>query len=203
VSFSVVPVAPAVGTPSGTVTVTNGAGASCSATLPTGTCSLTLGSIGTVTLTATYGGNAQFSGSSGTRQHTVVAGYTFVGFQTPLATAGTLASPTNSGTSNLGHAIPIKWQLLDSSGRNVTLLSSTTSLKAVAYQGGACSGQATGGATVLYLPTVGATGGSTFRSSGSGFIFNWDTSSVGAGCYELVLQLDDGSSPRATTVRLQ
>ncbi|HEY6147263.1 MAG TPA: Ig-like domain repeat protein, partial [Thermoanaerobaculia bacterium] len=203
VTFSVLPLAPAVGTPTGTVTVTSGGGASCSTTLPTATCSLTLPSVGTVTLTATYGGDARFSGSSGTRQHTVVAGYTFLGFQTPLVTAGTLASPSNSGTSNLGHAIPIKWQLLDSSGKNVTLLSSTTLLKAVAYLGGACSGQATGGATVLYQPTVGATGGSTFRSSGSGFIFNWDTSSVGAGCYELVLQLDDGSAPRATTVRFQ
>ena len=155
-----------------------------------------------MTLTATYGGDAQFSGSAGTRQHSVVAGYTFLGFQSPLATAGTLASPTDSGTSNLGHAIPIKWQLLDNSGKNVTLLSSTASLKAVAYAGTACSGLATGAATVLYLPTVGATGGSTFRSSGSGVIFNCDTTTVGAGCYELVVQFDDGST-KATTVRLR
>jgi hypothetical protein len=49
-------------------------------------------------------------------------------------------------------------------------------------------------------------GGSTFRSSSSGFIFNWDTSTgvpTGKGCYTIVLQLSDGSAPKATTLRLK
>ena len=64
----------------------------------------------------------------------------------------------------------------------------------------------TGPSTLLYAPTVGATGGSTFRSSSSGFIFNWDTSVVvptGPACYTIVLQLSDGTTPKATTVQLQ
>ncbi len=79
-------------------------------------------------------------------------------------------------------------------------------LQAVAYTGGACSGQATGQVTLLYKPTTGATGGSTFRfDAGSNqFIFNWDTSSVaGPGCYELELQLNDGSAIKATIEKLQ
>ena len=121
-----------------------------------------------------------------------------------MATAGTLSAPTFSGNVNYGSATPIKWQLQDAAGNYLTDLATTQSLKAVAYTGGACSGQATGQSYLLYEPTAGATGGSTFRSSAQRFIFNWDTSFVGGpGCYELVLQLNDGSAIRATIQRLQ
>jgi hypothetical protein len=162
--------------------------------------------IGGHPIAAIYGGDGNFSasGSATLTQVVQMPPYTFSGFGSPLATAGTLSAPTFSGNSNLGNAVPIKWQLFDTSGHNVTDLTSTTILKAVSNT--TCSGTPTGPETLLYAPTVGATGGSTFRSSSSGFIFNWDTSSVvpnGPGCYTLVLQLNDGSAPRATTVRLQ
>jgi hypothetical protein len=57
---------------------------------------------------------------------------------------------------------------------------------------------------VLYIPTNGATGGSTFRydSSNNQYIFNWDTSSASRGCFNLVVDLADGST-YATIVKLQ
>ena len=126
--------------------------------------------------------------------------YTFVGFQTPLATAGTSTSPSFSGTFNAGKAIPIKWDLFTSSGAMITDLGAVTLI--TASPNAVCAGPPTGPPFLLYSPTVGATGGSTFRSSSSGYIFNWDTSSVGTGCYNLAVTLADTKS-YATIVRLQ
>jgi hypothetical protein len=157
------------------------------------------------TVTASYGGSAVHAPSASGANLVVNAPlYTFLGFSSPLTTAGSLSAPSFSGSQNLGSAVPIKYQLLDSLGNNVTNLSATTSIQAVANS--QCSGTPDGAAVLLYSPTVGATGGSTFRSSSSGFIFNWDTTVVvpnGPGCYTLVVQLNDGSAPKATTVRLK
>src|SRR5262245_17166479 len=59
------------GTPTGTVTVTDGA-VSCTASAPAGQCSLTLATTGSRTLTASYAGSASFTPSSGTATHEVV-----------------------------------------------------------------------------------------------------------------------------------
>ena len=207
VSVTVSPVAPATGTPTGTVTVSAGAGGGCTITLASGagSCSWTPLTGGSVTLTATYGGDALFNGSfTTTAPVTVLVYYGFSGFGSPLATAGTLSNPSYSGVQNLGSATPIKFQLFDSSGANMTDLRAVTSIAAVGNP--ACTGAPTGNSILLYSPTVGATGGSTFRSSSTGYVFNWDTSVVvpnGPGCYTIVLQLNDGSAPRATTIRLQ
>src|SRR4029077_15669370 len=128
---------------------------------------------------------------------------TFTGFLSPLSPAGTLTSPSDSGTGNFTKAIPLKWQLKDSSGNFLTSLTTTQILQATFYTGGVCtSGQATGTTSVLYLPTTGATGASTFRydSSSNQFLFNAATKQLttGPGCYEIVLQLNDGSAPKAT-----
>src|SRR5262249_1891518 len=72
VNVSVVPVSPVVGTPSGSVNVTDGAGRSCTiASFGAGTrsCSLMSSTPGAKTLTATYAGDTNFNGSSG------IAGY--------------------------------------------------------------------------------------------------------------------------------
>ncbi|HKF44352.1 MAG TPA: Ig-like domain repeat protein [Thermoanaerobaculia bacterium] len=208
VSFTVAPAAPATGTPTGTVTVADGFGASCVATLPSASCALSPSTAGTVTLTATYSGDVNFSGSSGTRSHTVIAPYNFIGFISPLTTAGTLAAPSNSGSGNFSKGLPIKWQLKDSSGNFLTNLTTTQTLSATYYAGGVCtSGQATGTTFLLYQPTQGATGGSTFRydPNTNQFLFNWSTTKVttGPGCYEIILQLNDGSTPKATRINLQ
>src|SRR5207253_4284910 len=111
-------------------------------------------------------------------------------------------APSSSGSGNVTKGVPIKWQLKDSSGNFVTSLASTKTLQATYYAGGVCTaGQATGTTFVLYLPTSGATGGSTFRydANNNQFLFNWSTKQVttGPGCYEIVLQLNDGSAPKA------
>ena len=61
----------ATGTPTGTVTVDDGEGNMCSASVAAGQCDVTLTSAGAKTLTATYAGDANFNGSSGTEGHTV------------------------------------------------------------------------------------------------------------------------------------
>ena len=58
------------GTPTGDVTVSDGT-ASCTGTVAAGTCTLTPTSAGAKTLTATYSGDADYNGSSGTASHTV------------------------------------------------------------------------------------------------------------------------------------
>jgi hypothetical protein len=199
----------AAGVPTGTVTFLDGAAVLGTSPLSGGAASFaTAGlSAGLHSITAVYGGSASFGGStSSALTQTVLAFYTFTGFLSPMATAGTLTAPSFSGTANYGSATPIKWKLQDAAGNYLSNTSTTQLLTAVAYTGGACSGQAMGQSFVLYEPTAGATGGSTFRydTGNNQFIFNWDTSYVsGPGCYELELQLNDGSAIKATVERLR
>ena len=64
ITFTVDPVAPGAGTPTGLVTVSDDQGHTCSATVSAGSCQLTFESIGQVTLTATYAGDANFNPST-------------------------------------------------------------------------------------------------------------------------------------------
>jgi type IV secretory pathway VirB2 component (pilin) len=73
VNYTVLPVAPGAGTPTGNVTVSDGTN-SCTGTVAAGTCTMPAGSTsapGAKTLTATYGGDTNFNGSSGTTPHTI------------------------------------------------------------------------------------------------------------------------------------
>ncbi|HEX9729768.1 MAG TPA: Ig-like domain repeat protein [Gemmatimonadales bacterium] len=63
VTFTVVPVAPGAGTPTGNVTVTDGTD-SCVGTVAVGSCSLTSTTAGAKTLVATYAGDGNFLGST-------------------------------------------------------------------------------------------------------------------------------------------
>jgi large repetitive protein len=206
VSFTVVANSPAVGTPTGTVTVTDTTGASCSATLTSGkgSCSLTPKAVGSDTVTATYAGDTNFNTSAGTLSQALVL-YRFTGFFTPLGPAGTY-----SGAFNFGKVVPVKWQLTDNNGNIISSLSSLTRMTAYfngpAPASGTCPISTIGGAIVLYLPTSGAAGNSTFRFSSNQFVFNWDTSSAdpyGKGCFTLSVQLNDGSGPKVTSILLQ
>ena len=74
VTFSVKATSPGSGTPTGNVLVTiSGGSESCAGTLSAGIgqCQITPTSAGTRTLTATYGGNANYNGSNGIELHTV------------------------------------------------------------------------------------------------------------------------------------
>jgi hypothetical protein len=206
VNVTVGAIAPASGTPTGTVSVSDSTGVNCSITLSAGkgSCTLTPKTVGNDTITATYAGDANFNGSSGTVSPQAVQ-YKFTGFLTPMGPAGTY-----SGAFNFGKVVPVKWQLTDV---NNNLISSTKSLSVmVAYFNGAppasgvCPIAISGSSILLYSPTAGAAGNSTFRYSSGQFIFNWDTSSAdpyGRGCFTLSVQLNDGSAPKMTSLQLQ
>ncbi len=71
VTYTVTVNSPGAGTPTGNVTVSDGVN-SCTATVAAGQCSLVLNTVGARTLTATYAGDANFSGStSAGAAHTV------------------------------------------------------------------------------------------------------------------------------------
>ncbi len=64
VSFSVAAAPPASGTPTGVVTVSDGAGATCTAQAPSGSCAVTSTSAGSKSVVATYAGDGNFAGSA-------------------------------------------------------------------------------------------------------------------------------------------
>ncbi len=191
------PAAPCVLAPSGA------ASASCSVSVQATT-------TGSRTLTAAYAGSATHAAGSGNASLSVGTPvlYTFIGFLSPLTTAGTMSAPSSSGSASFGSALPIKWQIKTSGGAFVTSLSAITSLQAI-RNGTTCPGpKPPAGPTIqLYSPTMGTTGGSTFKyDTGSNtFHFNWDTSKGGTskGCYWLSLLLDDGSPAKVTTIKLK
>src|SRR4029077_18949802 len=60
ITFTVTANSPGSGTPTGNVTVSDGLGDSCTATVAAGTCSITFPAAGTKTLSAVYAGDANF-----------------------------------------------------------------------------------------------------------------------------------------------
>jgi hypothetical protein len=98
VSYTVAVTAPGAGTPSGNVTVSDGAGTSCSAPAAAGSCLLTFAVAGARTLTATYAGDGNFlTSTSEGAAHSVVAGAAdtlrAVSSLTPTGTVGGPAAP--------------------------------------------------------------------------------------------------------------
>ncbi len=95
VNYTVAPNAPSSGTPTGNVVVTvSGGSETCTGTVAAGSCAITLTTLGARTLTATYAGDANYTGSSGTASHTV----------NPLATLSindVSIAEGNSGTQTL------------------------------------------------------------------------------------------------------
>lgn len=92
VNWTVNAVEPAAGTPTGTVTVTDGSGF-CTAAVSAGTCNLTSTTPGLKTITASYAGEGNFAGStSAGTPHTVL------GAPTPTPTPTPTPSPTPSPT---------------------------------------------------------------------------------------------------------
>jgi hypothetical protein len=163
------------------------------------------GQIGSATITVTF---TDASGNPDTETFVLTVEpitYTFAGFFSPMVTAGTIASPSNSGLFNHGKAIPIKWSLT-LGGVIVSDLTSLSGLRAVPgnWTGTFCSPN--GGTTLFLLdPVTGRpTGSSEYRFSSSQFVFNWDTSAtVRTSCYTIILTLNDGTPARATTIRFK
>jgi hypothetical protein len=206
VSFTVTPNISLTVIPPGNVTVSDGTD-SCTASVSAGSCSLTLTTVGTRSLTASYVGDSNFNSStSAAEPHQVF--YKFVGFFSPNATAGTETSPSDSGTANFGSAIPLKFQLKDFNGISISDVN-TVVIQAV-FNGNpatSCSGLATGPSYPIFSPTTGAAGNSTFRwdPNNQQFIVSWDSSSAavsGKGCYSIQVQPKDGSPIKATYKKL-
>jgi len=145
------------------------------------------------------------AGNQGSAIHSYLVVYQFTGFLSPMKPEGTF-----SGTENFGSAVPIKWQLSDAAGVLYSDTSSLISMRSVfngaAPAGGICPLSETGPSYLLYQPTAGATGGSTYRASSGQHIFNWDTSigvASGPGCYTLLVELNDSSPLKRTSILLR
>jgi hypothetical protein len=133
---------------------------------------------------------------------------TFLGFLSPLTPAGTISAPTFSGTVNQGSAAPVKWELLDANGSPISDLTTLKLMQACPTTGSTTppASSTIPPCVLLYSPTTGAKGNSTFRFSSPQFIFNWDTTStIGsvAGYFTIELTLSDGSAVKATTVQFK
>ena len=114
VFYSVAVNAPGAGTPTGTVTVTDGVN-SCMGTVAAGQCSLFLNTTGMRTLTATYAGNASFNGSvSAGEPHTVL----------PIVAASVTISGRvqTAGGRGIANAVVV---LINQNGETVTAVSNS------------------------------------------------------------------------------
>jgi hypothetical protein len=132
----------------------------------------------------------------------------FVGFLSPLSTAGTITAPTFSGTVNQGSAVPLKWEILEANGMPIGDLSTLQLMQACPTTGRLVPPPSSTipPCVLLYSPTTGAKGNSTFRFSNPQFIFNWDTKStigIVAGYFTVEVTLSDGSAVKATTIQFQ
>ncbi len=132
---------------------------------------------------------------------------TFIGFLSPLTTAGTVTAPSYSpGTFNARKVVAIKWQLTNSVGNPITDLNTLSSIKACPNSNGPYGAPAANAVCVTLYSAGKAAGKSTFTFTAPQFIFNWDTAStIGSACnyFTIELQLADGSPIKATTIKLK
>jgi hypothetical protein len=107
------------GTPTGTVTVTaSGGSETCSGTVAEGFCNITLTSPGERRLTATYGGDARFTGSSDGEGHEVDPAPPAnqpptAEFSPPSCTAGQPCQFTDGSSDSDGNVVAWQWEFGD------------------------------------------------------------------------------------------
>ena len=157
-----------------------------------------------VTTVLADGRESVFSNASAT----IAVPCTFVGFLSPLSTAGTITAPSFSGSVKQGSAVPLKWQILDANGNPISDLKTLKLIQACPTSSSTAppASSAVPPCVLLYSPTTGAKGKSTYRFSSPQFIFNWDSGSTigsAAGYFTIELTLNDGSVVKATTVQFQ
>ncbi len=118
--------------------------------------------------------------------------YKFTGFQPPLQNAVRTPypsgsyTPIDSGYFTLGTTVPVAWQLQDASNTVISDLTTLTSI--VAYPNATCTGTSSGNGTILYNSS---TNTSAFSFANNSFTFNWSTTGMSAGCYNVVLTTND------------
>jgi hypothetical protein len=122
--------------------------------------------------------------------------YNLTGFQSPLQPAVMLnppnppipPQPNDSGSFTVGATVPIAWQLQDAANTFISDLTTLSSI--VAIPNPACTGQASGIGTTLYDASTGQAALS-YDNANNRFVFNWDTTGLPAGCYNLVVTTND------------
>jgi hypothetical protein len=149
------------GTPTGTVTVSDGAGTSCSGSVAAGSCTLTFPTAGARDLTASYGGDANFaSNTSTTHAHQVNK-------------AGTTTQLTDDAPdpSAFGESVTFAFSVTANAPGSGT----PTGLVTVAGTGASCQADATVGSCSLVPAAVGTrnytasyAGSADFNASSSG-----------------------------------
>jgi hypothetical protein len=191
VKFTVTPVAPGAGTPTGNVTV-NGGGVNCVASVATGACSLTPTAVGSIAITATYGGDNNFNASpaSAPEPHVVEYSVTLSALKTP---------------ANIGSSVPVNFLVKNAQGVVSDLsivLKIESAFTPVPQQGGCVLSDGVRATLYLSNPNF-AEGKSNLRFVGNnqGYQFNWDSTSAltstpqnpatGKGCYTVLIYLKD------------
>jgi hypothetical protein len=161
IDFSVAVTAPGNGTPTGSVTVSDGT-QSCSGTLTTGSCSIVFTTSGAKTLTATYAGNANFNGSSSTpaTAHTVNKASTITTLTSDLP------DPSMVGQSvTIAYSVAVTAPGSGTPGGSVTISDGIQSCSGAVADGSCSIVFATSGAKTLTATYVGDTNFTTSTSA--------------------------------------
>jgi hypothetical protein len=144
-------------------------------------------SVGTSTITASQGGNANYNAATPVSQTlTVGVGYVYTGFFSPVD------NPPTVNAAKAGQAIPVKWRLTDANGIGISDPGSFVSLTSA----NASCKEWTG--TQDPIPED-ASGASGLQYLGNGnWQFNWKTPKTYAGtCRIMILNLKDGTQHKA------
>jgi len=146
-------------------------------------------SAGNHSITAVYGADSNFNGSTPSI-FTQSVQYIFVGFLPPVDNLPIWNSAKG------GQTIPIKWQLTDNNGTIICDLNTLATPNGLTSIQTMCPG---GAAVIDPIEEVLASPGSTvFRCDGTQFIYNWQTSKSWAGtCRILTVRLADGTTHTA------
>ena len=161
-------VAPGAGSPSGTVQfLVDGSPSGAPVSVSGGKASLSLSnlSVGSHTIYADYSGDADFLSSAGDLSQAV--NYRFLGLYAPYSTLRKYQP---------GQAIPLIWQYADYSGRVVNSSGAEPMVSFAACAGGAAASASAEGAS-----------GYQYFGLTNAWQFNWNTTGVSAGCYNLTI----------------
>jgi hypothetical protein len=148
----------------------------CSVSRTGGTATLATGALGVGThlIRASYSGDATFLPSLDAVTQSVH--YNFSGFLPP---------PTNKAVFELGSTVPIAFQLSNASGQLISRLSAVASLQIERVD---AAGNPLGSPFTPASP-----GHTSLTYTDNHYSFNWQTTGLSAGYYEILLTLDDGT----------